>query len=55
MSENKDSTIARPGLSSEQALDDYFTALLGDESFETEEFLVDESDDESGGESGDSK
>ncbi|CAH7416568.1 Chemotaxis protein CheW [Vibrio chagasii] len=47
MSENKDSTIARPGLSSEQALDDYFTALLGDESFETEEFLVDESDDES--------
>ncbi|MEZ9751325.1 chemotaxis protein CheW [Vibrio sp. 10N.261.54.A11] len=47
MSANKESTLAQPSLSSEQALDDYFTALLGDESFESDDFFVDESSDES--------
>ncbi|WP_146449139.1 chemotaxis protein CheW [Vibrio kanaloae] len=47
MSANKELTMAPPSLSSEQALDDYFTALLGDESFESDDFFVDESSDES--------
>lgn len=41
MSSSKESTIEQGSLSSEQALDDYFTALL-DESFETEEIWVDD-------------
>ncbi|OEE06934.1 chemotaxis protein CheW [Vibrio cyclitrophicus ZF270] len=47
MSANKELTVERPSLSSEQALDDYFTALLGDENFESDELFVDECDDES--------
>ncbi|MCC4815338.1 chemotaxis protein CheW, partial [Vibrio lentus] len=47
MSANNESTMARPSLSSEQALDDYFTALLGDEVLDSDEFVVDESNDES--------
>ncbi|MEZ9699589.1 chemotaxis protein CheW [Vibrio sp. 10N.286.45.F3] len=47
MSANKESTLVQPSLSSEQALDDYFTALLGDESFESDDLFVDESSDES--------
>ncbi|PMM69550.1 chemotaxis protein CheW [Vibrio lentus] len=47
MSANKESTMARPSLSSEQALDDYFTALLGDEVLDSDEFFVDESSDDS--------
>ncbi|MEZ9394870.1 chemotaxis protein CheW, partial [Vibrio splendidus] len=47
MSANKESTMARSSLSSEQALDDYFTALLGDEMLDSDEFIVDETSDES--------
>ncbi|MEZ9654761.1 chemotaxis protein CheW [Vibrio splendidus] len=47
MSANKESTMARSSLSSEQALDDYFTALLGDEMLDSDEFFVDETSDES--------
>ncbi|PMH06727.1 chemotaxis protein CheW [Vibrio splendidus] len=47
MSANKESTMARSSLSSEQALDDYFAALLGDEMLDSDEFFVDETSDES--------
>ncbi|WP_299686154.1 chemotaxis protein CheW [uncultured Vibrio sp.] len=46
MSANEELTIAGSSLSSEQALDDYFTALLGDDSLEVVEFFVDEFSDE---------
>ncbi|MFA0502420.1 chemotaxis protein CheW, partial [Vibrio sp. 10N.222.46.A1] len=36
MSANNESTLTQPSLSSEQAIDDYFTALLGDENFESD-------------------
>ena len=47
MSVNNESIMARPSLSSEQALDDYFIALLGDEVLDSDEFVVDECIDES--------
>ena len=42
MSENKESTMTQSNLSSEQALDDYFTALLGDGTLDCDVFFVDE-------------
>ncbi|MEZ9565513.1 chemotaxis protein CheW, partial [Vibrio artabrorum] len=43
MSVNNELTETRQSLSSEQALDDYFTSLLGEENSEPDAFFVDQS------------